>query len=95
MQAAALAWNQRGARVNTVSPGVISTAMSKAEADSDSNGHMLRMLEECGAGRMGTPGEIADAVAFLAGPQSLYITGTDLLVDGGQAGWIHWHMKRE
>ncbi|WP_326609186.1 SDR family oxidoreductase [Streptomyces scopuliridis] len=95
VQAAALAWNQRGARVNTVSPGVISTAMSKAEADSDSNGHMLRMLEECGAGRMGTPGEIADAVAFLAGPQSLYITGTDLLVDGGQAGWIHWHMKRE
>ncbi|MEV4969813.1 SDR family oxidoreductase [Streptomyces scopuliridis] len=95
VQAAALAWNQRGARVNTVSPGVISTAMSKAEADSDSHGHMLGMLEECGAGRMGTPGEIADAVAFLAGPRSLYITGTDLLVDGGQAGWIRWHMRRE
>ncbi|MFD7896677.1 SDR family oxidoreductase [Streptomyces sp. NPDC059743] len=95
VQAAALAWNLRGARVNTVSPGVISTAMSKAEADADSDGHMLKMVEACGAGRMGTPGEIADAVAFLTGPQSLYITGTDLLVDGGQAGWIHWHMKHE
>ncbi|MEU9469095.1 SDR family oxidoreductase [Streptomyces avermitilis] len=95
VQAAALAWNLRGARVNTISPGVVSTAMSKAEADADADGRMLKMVEACGAGRMGTPGEIADAVAFLAGPQSLYITGTDLLVDGGQAGWIRWHMKHE
>ncbi|MFJ7998628.1 SDR family oxidoreductase [Streptomyces sp. NPDC096310] len=94
VEAAALAWNQRGARINTVSPGVISTAMSRAETDADPDGHMLRMVRACGAGRTGTPGEIADAVAFLAGPQSLYITGTDLLIDGGQAAWIRRHMKR-
>ncbi|MFE3827908.1 SDR family oxidoreductase [Streptomyces sp. NPDC059092] len=93
VEAAALAWNLRGARINTVSPGVISTAMSRAEVDADPEGHMLRMVQACGAGRTGTPGEIADAVAFLAGPQSLYITGTDLLVDGGQAAWIRRHMK--
>ncbi|MFE4055715.1 SDR family oxidoreductase [Streptomyces sp. NPDC059096] len=93
VEAAALAWNRRGARINTLSPGVISTAMSQAEVDADPDGHMLRMVEACGAGRTGTPGEIADAVAFLTGPQSLYITGTDLLIDGGQAAWIRRHMK--
>ncbi|MFE2636296.1 SDR family oxidoreductase [Streptomyces scopuliridis] len=91
VQAAALAWNRRGARVNTVSPGVIATAMAKAEAESASGEQMMKMLEECGAGRTGTPAEIADAVAFLTGPGSLYITGTDLLVDGGQAAWIRCH----
>jgi NAD(P)-dependent dehydrogenase (short-subunit alcohol dehydrogenase family) len=91
VQAAALAWNLRGARVNSVSPGVISTAMAKAEAASPAGEHMLKMLDACGAGRSGTPGEIADAVAFLAGPGASYITGTDLLVDGGQAAWIRRH----
>ncbi|MFH9468998.1 SDR family oxidoreductase [Streptomyces clavifer] len=91
VQAAALAWNLRGARINSISPGVISTAMSKAEAESSSGAHMLRMLEDCGAGRTGTPAEIADAVAFLSGPGADYVTGTDLLVDGGQAAWIRCH----
>lgn len=92
MQAAALAWSRSGARVNTLSPGVIATAM--AEADEDADGHMRKMLDACGAGRPGTPGEIADAVAFLTGPEARYITGTDLLVDGGQAAWIRRHMRR-
>ncbi|WP_405392342.1 SDR family oxidoreductase [Streptomyces sp. NBC_01102] len=91
VQAAALAWNLRGARINSISPGVISTAMSKAEAESPSGARMLRMLQDCGAGRTGTPAEIADAVAFLGGPGAGYITGTDLLVDGGQAAWIRCH----
>ncbi|WP_405930758.1 SDR family oxidoreductase [Streptomyces sp. NBC_00827] len=94
VQAAALAWNLRGARVNSVSPGVISTAMAKAEAESPSGEHMLKMLDACGAGRTGTPGEIAEVVAFLVGPGAPYITGTDLLVDGGQAAWIRWHRPR-
>jgi NAD(P)-dependent dehydrogenase (short-subunit alcohol dehydrogenase family) len=93
VQAAALAWNLRGARVNTVSPGVISTAMAKAEAASESGGRMLGMLDACGIGRMGSTGELAEAVAFLAGPGSRYVTGTDLLVDGGQAAWIRHHMR--
>ena len=92
VQAAALAWNHRGARVNSVSPGVISTAMAQAESESDTGGHMLAMLDACGIGRTGTPAEIADAVAFLTAPTSRYITGTDLLVDGGQAAWLRHHM---
>ncbi|WP_210583869.1 SDR family oxidoreductase [Streptomyces sp. GESEQ-35] len=91
VEAAAQAWSRRGARVNSVSPGVVSTAMAKAEADSESGEHMLKMLEACGAGRAGTPEEIASAVAYLTGPESLYVNGTDLLVDGGQAAWIRRH----
>ncbi|WP_328869239.1 SDR family oxidoreductase [Streptomyces sp. NBC_00287] len=93
VQAAALAWNRRGARINTISPGVISTTMAKAESESDPDRHMLKMLDACGAGRPGTPAEIADAAAFLTGPESQYVTGTDLLVDGGQAAWIRRHMR--
>ncbi|MFE7841107.1 SDR family oxidoreductase [Streptomyces sp. NPDC057474] len=91
VEAAALAWNWRRARINSVSPGVIATAMSKAEAEGPSGERMLRMLAASGAGRTGTPTEIADAVAFLTGPEARYITGTDLLVDGGQAAWIRRH----
>ncbi|MBU2668086.1 SDR family oxidoreductase [Actinoplanes bogorensis] len=91
VQAAALAYNRRGARINTVSPGVVSTAMARAEADSPSGEHMLAMLDACGIGRTATPAEIAEVVAFLTGPGSLYITGTDILIDGGQAAWLRWH----
>jgi NAD(P)-dependent dehydrogenase (short-subunit alcohol dehydrogenase family) len=91
VQAAALAWNRRGARINTVSPGVIATAMARAEQQSSSGGHMMAMLDACGAGRPGTPAEIAEVVAFLTGPGAHYMTGTDVLIDGGQAAWLRWH----
>ncbi|BEL07373.1 SDR family oxidoreductase [Actinoplanes sichuanensis] len=94
VQAAALAYNRRGARINSLSPGVIATAMAKAEQESASGDHMMAMLQSCGIGRAGTPAEIAEAVAFLTGPGSLYVTGTDLLIDGGQAAWLHRHRPR-
>lgn len=91
VEAAALTYHRRGARINTISPGVIATPMARAEQESPSGAHMTAMLDACGAGRTGTPAEIAEAAAFLTGPYSLYITGTDLLVDGGQAAWIRRH----
>ncbi|BCY11427.1 SDR family oxidoreductase [Actinoplanes sp. L3-i22] len=94
VQAAALAYNRRGARINTVSPGVIATPMARAEQDGESGAHMLATLDACGIGRPGTPGELAEVVAFLTGPDSLYLTGTDVLLDGGQAGWLRWHRPR-
>ncbi|KFG06249.1 MULTISPECIES: SDR family oxidoreductase [Streptomyces] len=90
-EAAALAWSRRGARVNSVSPGVVATAMAKAEAEGPSGARMRAMQEASGAGRSGTPAEIAGAVAFLVGPEARYINGTDLLVDGGQAAWLRHH----
>lgn len=95
VQAAALAYNRRGARINTVSPGVIATPMARAEQDSETGAHMLATLDACGIGRPGTPGELAEVVAFLTGPASLYLTGTDLLLDGGQAAWLRWHRPQD
>ena len=83
VQTASLAWGARGARVNSVSPGVISTPMGQQELSGESGETMRAMIEASGTGRVGTPADIAAAVAFLVGPESSFITGTDLLVDGG------------
>ena len=83
VQTASLAWGARGARVNSVSPGVISTPMGRQELDGASGGSMRAMVEASGTHRFGTPSDIASAVDFLLGPDSTFITGTDLLVDGG------------
>lgn len=83
VQYASATWGDRGARINSVSPGVISTAMGRLELDSPSGAFMKAMVDRSGTGRIGTPSDIADAVTFLIGPQAGYITGIDLLVDGG------------
>jgi len=82
-EASAGAWGARRARINTVSPGVISTAMGRQELDSPSGAFMRSMVDNSGTARLGTPSDIADAVTFLVGPQASFITGIDLLVDGG------------
>lgn len=83
VQSAAASWGKRGARVNSISPGVISTAMGRQELDGESGDQMRAMIAMSGTGRPGTPDDIAAAAAFLLGPNADFITGTDLLVDGG------------
>ncbi|WDG18828.1 SDR family oxidoreductase [Microbacterium sp. Clip185] len=83
MHAASVTWGHRGARVNTVSPGIISTPMGQQELAGPAGDGMRAMIEGSGTGRIGTPDDIAAAVAFLLGPDATFITGTDLLVDGG------------
>ena len=83
VQAAATAWGARGARVNSISPGVIATPMGAAELRGPSGDYMRAMVAGSPTGRLGTPSDIAAAVEFLTGPQARFITGTDLLVDGG------------
>lgn len=83
VQAACAAWGQRGARINSVSPGVISTPMGHAELESSSAPMIQAMIEGSPARRVGTPEDVAAAVEFLLGPMATFITGTDLLLDGG------------
>lgn len=83
VRAASLAWGRRGARVNTISPGVISTPMGAAELEGPSGEMMRAMIAGSSTGRIGTPEDIAGVVDFLISSDAAFITGTDLLVDGG------------
>jgi NAD(P)-dependent dehydrogenase (short-subunit alcohol dehydrogenase family) len=83
VQTAAVAWGRRGARVNAVSPGVIITPLALDELSGPRHEWFDTVREVSAAGRFGTPGEVADAAAFLLGRQAGFITGADLLMDGG------------
>ncbi|OAA27427.1 3-oxoacyl-(acyl-carrier protein) reductase [Frankia sp. EI5c] len=71
----------RGIRVNAVGPGLIDTNMSRSFLASSANSAVLAQIP---AGRAGTPDEVAEAVLYLAGDRSSFITGEVLYVDGGQ-----------
>jgi NAD(P)-dependent dehydrogenase (short-subunit alcohol dehydrogenase family) len=80
VQAASTSWGERGARINSISPRVIATPMGQQELD----GEMMRaLIDASGTGRLGIPDDIAAVTAFLLGPDATFITGNDLLVDGG------------
>ena len=81
--AASVAWGRRGARINSISPGVIATPMGHAELAGPSGAFMRGMVDASGTARLGTPDDIATAAEFLLSPQASFITGIDLLVDGG------------
>ncbi len=83
VKAAAGTWGERGGRVNSLSPGIIATPMGEAELAGPTGDAMRAMINGSASGRIGTPHDIAAAVEFLVGSQSSFVTGTDLLVDGG------------
>jgi NAD(P)-dependent dehydrogenase (short-subunit alcohol dehydrogenase family) len=90
VSAASVAWGRRGARVNSISPGVIATPMGRAELDGPSGEFMQSMVDNSGTARLGSPDDIAAAVTFLVSAQASFITGTDLLVDGGAVAALHF-----
>jgi NAD(P)-dependent dehydrogenase (short-subunit alcohol dehydrogenase family) len=83
VEAASVAWGRRGGRVVSLSPGIIATPMGRAELAGPFGDVMRAMIERSGTGRIGTPDDVAAAVEFLVSPAASFITGTDLLVDGG------------
>ncbi|MBG0855750.1 SDR family oxidoreductase [Streptomyces spinoverrucosus] len=94
VRAASTVWGDRGARVNSISPGVISTAMGREELASEAGGFMRAMVDASGTRRLGSPDDIAAVTAYLLGPDASFITGADLLVDGGAlAGLLSGRVK--
>lgn len=81
-KAAATKWKERRARINTISPGVIVTPLAYDEFAAAGEGYQ-QMIDTSAAERTGTSDEIAEAGAFLLGEHAGFITGTDLLIDGG------------
>jgi NAD(P)-dependent dehydrogenase (short-subunit alcohol dehydrogenase family) len=81
VMAEAVRWGKRGARVNTISPGIIITPLAKDELTGPRGEGYRRMIELCPAGRAGTPDEVGTVGALLMGPDGAFITGSDFLMD--------------
>ena len=90
VMAEAVRWGRRGARVNTISPGIIVTPLAKDELAGPRGAGYRRMLEGSAAGRAGTPDEVGALGAFLMGPDGAFVTGSDFLMDGGVTA-AHWY----
>jgi NAD(P)-dependent dehydrogenase (short-subunit alcohol dehydrogenase family) len=83
VMAEAVRWGKRGARVNTISPGIIMTPLAKDELTGPRGAGYRCMIEVSAAGRAGTPDEVGTVAALLMGPDGAFITGSDFLMDGG------------
>ncbi len=83
VMAEAVRWGKRGARVNTISPGIIITPLAKDELNGPRGEGYRRMIAASAAGRAGTPDEVGNVGALLLGPEGAFITGSDFLMDGG------------
>ena len=83
VQAEAVRWGKRDARVNTISPGIVITPLANDELSGPRGPGYRRMIDLCPVGRAGTPDEVGAVGALLLGPDGAFITGSDFLMDGG------------
>jgi NAD(P)-dependent dehydrogenase (short-subunit alcohol dehydrogenase family) len=90
VMAEAVRWGKRGARVNTISPGIIFTPLARDELTGPRGEGYRRMIEASSAKRGGTPDEVGNVGALLMGPDGSFITGSDFLMDGGVTA-AYWY----
>ena len=90
VMAEAVRWGKRGARINTISPGIIITPLANDELKGPRGDGYRRMLEISAAGRAGTPDEVGNVGALLMGADGAFITGSDFLMDGGVTA-AYWY----
>lgn len=89
VQAESIKWGERGARVNSISPGIIAAPLAQHELNSPIGDVYRGMIAASPSKRMASPDEVAAAAAYLLGPDAGFITGSDLLMDGGVNAAMH------
>ena len=90
VMAEAVRWGRRGARINTISPGIVMTPLARDELTGPRGEGYRRMIEMSAAGRAGTPDDVGTVGALLMGPDGGFITGSDFLMDGGVTA-TYWY----
>ena len=83
VMAEAVKWGKRGARVNSISPGIIVTPLAIDEFNGPRGDFYKNMFAKCPAGRPGTADEVANVAELLMSERGAFITGSDMLIDGG------------
>ncbi len=90
VMAEAVKWGKRGARVNTISPGIIITPLAHDELNGPRGDGYRKMISVSPAGRAGTPDEVGNVAALLMSNDGAFITGSDFLIDGGVTS-AYWY----
>lgn len=83
VMAEAIKWGQRGARINSISPGIVVTPLAMDEFNGPRGEFYKNMFALCPAGRPATADEVANVAELLMSHKGAFITGTDILIDGG------------
>lgn len=83
VMAEAVKWGERGARLNSISPGIIVTPLAMDEFNGPRGDFYKNMFAKCPAGRPGTADEVANVAELLMSRKGSFITGADFLCDGG------------
>ena len=83
VMAEAVKWGERGARINSISPGIIVTPLALDEFNGPRGDFYKNMFAKCPAGRPGTADEVANLAEILLSERGAFITGADFLIDGG------------
>ena len=92
--AEAVKWGQRGARLNSISPGIIVTPLAIDEFNGPRGDFYKNMFAKCPAGRPGTADEVANVAELLMSDRGAFITGADFLIDGGAtASYFYGSLK--
>lgn len=96
VMAEAVKWGERGARLNSISPGIIVTPLAIDEFNGPRGAFYKNMFAKCPAGRLGTADEVANVAELLMNPSGAFITGADFLIDGGAtASYYYGTLKPE
>jgi len=83
----AMEGSAHGIRVNSISPGLIVSGANRAHLNEGEGGFAREMMERTLLGRLGDPEDVANLALFLASSESSYITGADIVIDGGMKVW--------